>query len=73
MLLGGTIPPEEVQLEDMAEEGGGAFAVNIVIPQFHKRMVVSKEIAVEFIARSKFVHPRPSPPRPTHLMVSCGV
>ena len=60
MLLGGTIPPEEVQLEDMAEEGGGAFAVNIVIPQFHKRMVVSKEIAVEFIARSKFVYPHPA-------------
>ncbi|KAF8901936.1 hypothetical protein CPB84DRAFT_1777051, partial [Gymnopilus junonius] len=46
MLLGGSIPPEEVELEDMAEEGGGAFA-------FHKRMVVSKEIAVEFIARSR--------------------
>lgn len=52
MLLGATIPPEDVELEDMAGEGGGAFAVNFVIPQFHKRMVVSKEIALEFIARS---------------------
>ncbi|KDR67208.1 hypothetical protein GALMADRAFT_80192 [Galerina marginata CBS 339.88] len=65
MLLGGTIPPEEVVLEDMAGEGGGAFAVNFVIPHFHKRMVVSKEIALEFIARSRmwrlsfFIAPEP--------------
>ncbi|PPQ94817.1 hypothetical protein CVT25_007454 [Psilocybe cyanescens] len=65
MLLGGTIPPEEVELEDIPGEGGGSFAVNFVIPHFHKRMVVSKQIAIEFIARSRmwrlafFIAPEP--------------
>ncbi|KAF8963166.1 hypothetical protein BDZ97DRAFT_1822112 [Flammula alnicola] len=43
----------------------GAFAANFVIPHFHKRMVVTKEIALEFIARSRmwrlafFIAPEP--------------
>ncbi|KAF9555361.1 hypothetical protein CPC08DRAFT_642960 [Agrocybe pediades] len=53
MLLGATIPPEEIELEELLGDDGGAFAVNFVIPQFHKRMLVSKEIGLEFIARSR--------------------
>uniref|UniRef100_A0A8H7XXQ4 Uncharacterized protein n=1 Tax=Psilocybe cubensis TaxID=181762 RepID=A0A8H7XXQ4_PSICU len=53
MLLGVSIPPEEVELEDIPGEGGGSFAVNFTIPHFHKRMVVSKHIEVQFIARSR--------------------
>ncbi|KAF8161651.1 hypothetical protein B0H34DRAFT_796403 [Crassisporium funariophilum] len=52
MLLGGTIPPDEVDVEDLPGDGG-AFVVNFEIPHFHKRMVVSKEIVLEFIARSR--------------------
>ena len=53
MLLGMTIPPDDIDVEDLPGEAG-AFAVDIVIPHFHKRMVVSKKITLEFIARSKF-------------------
>jgi hypothetical protein len=53
VLLGMTIPPDDIDVEDLPGEAG-AFAVDIVIPHFHKRMVVSKKITLEFIARSKF-------------------
>jgi hypothetical protein len=53
VLLGMTIPPDDINVEDLPGEAG-AFAVDFVIPHFHKRMVVSKNITLEFIARSKF-------------------
>jgi len=52
MLLGGTIPPDNIEVEDVPGDGG-VFVVNFEIPHFHKRMVVSKEIGLEFIARSE--------------------
>jgi len=52
VLLGMTIPPDDINVEDLPGEAG-AFAVDFVIPHFHKRMVVSKEITLEFIARSR--------------------
>ena len=53
VLLGMTIPPDDINVEDLPGEAG-AFAVDFIIPHFHKRMVVSKKISLEFIARSKF-------------------
>jgi len=50
MLFGMTILPDNISVEDLP---GGTFAVDFVIPHFHKRMVVSKRITLEFIARSK--------------------
>lgn len=52
MLLGATLPMDDIVVEDMAGDEG-AFAVNFEIPQFQKRMMVSKEIVLEFIARSR--------------------
>ena len=53
MLLGGTIPPDNIEVEDVPGDRG-AFVVTFEILHFHKRMVVSKEIILEFIARSEF-------------------
>lgn len=52
MLLGATLPMDDIVVEDMAGDEG-AFAVNFEIVQFQKRMMVSKEIVLEFIARSR--------------------
>jgi hypothetical protein len=52
MLFGMTILPDDIRVEDLP---GGTFAVDFVIPHFHKRMVVSKRVTLEFIARSKFM------------------
>ena len=51
MLLGATLPMDDIVVEDMAGDEG-AFAVDFEIVQFQKRMMVSKEIVLEFIARS---------------------
>ena len=53
MLLATTILPDDISVENFPEKAG-AFAMDFIIPYFHKRMVVSKSIALEFIARSKF-------------------
>ena len=53
MLLGGTIPPDNIEVEDVPGDGG-EFMVTFEVLHFHKRMVVSKEISLEFIARSEF-------------------
>ena len=52
MLLGGTIPPDNIEVEDVPG-GGGAFVVTFEVLHFHKRMVVSKQVGLEFIARSE--------------------
>ena len=53
MLLGGTIPPDNIEVEDVPGDGGD-FMATFEVLQFHKRMVVSKEIRLEFIARSEY-------------------
>ena len=53
MLLATMILPDDISVENFPEKAG-AFAMDFIIPHFHKRMVVSKSIALEFIARSKF-------------------
>ena len=55
MLLGVTIPPDDIEVEDVSADGG-AFAATFVIPHFHKRMVVSKKIELDFIARSECLY-----------------
>lgn len=53
MILGGAIPPDEITVQDTVGDEG-AFAVNMAILQFQKRMQVSREVIVEFIARCEF-------------------
>jgi hypothetical protein len=50
MLLGVKIPPDEIEVEELSADEN-AFRVNFVVPQFHKRMAISKNIPLEFIAR----------------------
>lgn len=50
MLLGGSIPPDDITVEDISGDEG-AFAANFEIVHFQKRMLVSKHIELEFIAR----------------------
>lgn len=52
IILGGPIPPDEITVQDTVGDEG-AFAVNMAIVQFQKRMQVSREVIVEFIARSR--------------------
>ncbi|KAJ8457036.1 hypothetical protein ONZ45_g18477 [Pleurotus djamor] len=52
IILGGSIPPDEITVEDMVGDDA-AFAVNVCVIQFQKRMQVSREIKLEFIARSR--------------------
>jgi len=50
ILLGATIPPDGISVEDVPGDEG-AFAVDFEIVHFQKRMRISKEIVLEFIAR----------------------
>lgn len=50
MLLGGSIPPDEIEIEDV-DNNGGAFVAQLKILAFQKRMRVSRRIDLEFIAR----------------------
>jgi len=52
ILLGAALPPDEVSVQ-LGSGNEGAFAVTFEIPQFHKRMMISKEIKLEFIARNR--------------------
>lgn len=52
MLLGGTIPPDNIEVEEVPGDGG-EFVVTFEVLHFHKRMMVSKGISLEFIARSE--------------------
>lgn len=53
MLLGVKIPLDEIEVEEISSDED-AFAVNFLIPQFHKRMAISKLIQLEFIARGMY-------------------
>ena len=53
ILLSGSPSPDDVTVE-IGPGDKGAFTVDCVVPQFHKRMMVSKEIILDFIARSTY-------------------
>ncbi|KAE9400209.1 hypothetical protein BT96DRAFT_881491 [Gymnopus androsaceus JB14] len=55
MLLGESMIPDDVTVENLVGDEG-AFAVNFRMPHFQKRMKVSNEVAVEFIARGRLWH-----------------
>ena len=60
MLLGVTLPHDEIEVEELPGEEGD-FAVHFVIPHFQKRIMVTQEIVLEFIARCTSIpHPFPS-------------
>ncbi|KAI0074876.1 hypothetical protein K474DRAFT_1664980 [Panus rudis PR-1116 ss-1] len=52
LLLGPSVPPDDVQVRNIEGEEGG-FAVWIRIPIFQKRMRVAKSVNVEFFARGR--------------------
>lgn len=54
MLLGESMIPDDVTVENLLGDEG-AFAVNFRMPHFQKRMRVSNEVALEFIARGVLV------------------
>ncbi|KAJ7775631.1 hypothetical protein DFH07DRAFT_699876, partial [Mycena maculata] len=51
-LLGVLVPPEEIEIETM-EGPGRPFSVKFKIPLFRKRMVLSRQIKLEFVARER--------------------
>ncbi|THH29032.1 hypothetical protein EUX98_g5157 [Antrodiella citrinella] len=52
ILLGASVPPDDVDVEDIPGDEG-AFTVSFRIVAFQKRMRVTKHIDLEFIARSR--------------------
>ncbi|GLB38069.1 hypothetical protein LshimejAT787_0411200 [Lyophyllum shimeji] len=52
MLLGATIPPDEITVENVPSDEG-AFAVDFHVVHFQKRILVSKRIELDFIARAR--------------------
>lgn len=52
ILLGGSHPPDEIVVEEKAG-GEGAFIARFHIAMFQKRMNISKDVKLEFIARGK--------------------
>ena len=50
ILLGANIPPDDIAVEEVAGNQG-EFVATFRIPQFQKRMRVSKQVCLEFIAR----------------------
>jgi hypothetical protein len=54
ILLGGSPSPDDVTVE-IGPGDKGAFTVDCIVAQFHKRMMVSKEIVLDFIARSTYL------------------
>ncbi|KAJ3504041.1 hypothetical protein NLJ89_g8145 [Agrocybe chaxingu] len=52
IILGGTITPDDVTVE-LGAGTEGAFSTTFVVHQFHKRMMISKEIRLEFVARNR--------------------
>jgi hypothetical protein len=52
MILGASTPPDTIEVEDVKGDEG-AFVANFEIPAFQKRMRVSNNIELEFIARGR--------------------
>ncbi|KAI0701010.1 hypothetical protein C8T65DRAFT_579875 [Cerioporus squamosus] len=52
LILGGNIPLDEVEVEDVKADEG-AFIVKMKIPAFQKRMRISECVRVEFIAKGR--------------------
>jgi len=52
MLLGATVPPDSIEVQELPD-GTGAFIARFEIVRFEKRMKVSGEIGLEFIARGR--------------------
>ncbi|KAJ7782042.1 hypothetical protein DFH07DRAFT_792413 [Mycena maculata] len=55
MLLDATIPPDDITVENVGGEAGqeGAFVVEFSVVRFQKRMLVSKSVVLDFIARGR--------------------
>jgi hypothetical protein len=52
MLLDATIPPDEIMVENV-DGVEGAFVVDFAVVRFQKRMLVTKSVVLDFIARSR--------------------
>ncbi|KAH9889274.1 hypothetical protein C8Q73DRAFT_747800 [Cubamyces lactineus] len=52
ILLGSTVPVDDVEVEDVPGDEAG-FVVHFRIPMFQKRMRISQEIPLEFIAKGR--------------------
>jgi hypothetical protein len=51
ILLGASMPPDGIVVDDVPGDDEGSFVVHFEVVQFQQRMRVSKRVALEFIAR----------------------
>ncbi|KAJ6591481.1 hypothetical protein DFH09DRAFT_1358068 [Mycena vulgaris] len=76
MLLDATMPPDDITVENVGGEAGqdGAFVVDFSIVRFQKRMLVSKSVHLEFIARGRIwsLSFNVSPQRPQYGLPPTG-
>ncbi|KDR71597.1 hypothetical protein GALMADRAFT_253947 [Galerina marginata CBS 339.88] len=56
VLLGPVLPSDDVSVEIAAGNNDGSFAVNMQFSQFHKRLMVSREVGAEFVVRNRIWH-----------------
>jgi hypothetical protein len=56
MILGTSISPDTIEVEEVVESGTGDFLAKFKILDFQKRMRVSNQIKLEFIARGKIIN-----------------
>ncbi|CDO76734.1 hypothetical protein BN946_scf184813.g4 [Trametes cinnabarina] len=76
IILGGNVPVDDVDVDDV-EGDETAFIANFRIPMFQKRMRISQEINLEFIAKGrlwslKFLVAKFSDPRLGHANIRTG-
>ncbi|OSC97585.1 hypothetical protein PYCCODRAFT_1398622 [Trametes coccinea BRFM310] len=76
IILGGNVPVDDIEVEDVEGDEAG-FIANFRIPMFQKRMRISQEINLEFIAKGrlwsfKFFVAKHSDPRLGHHYVGAG-
>lgn len=55
MIFGTPISPDTIEVEEVAESETGDFLAKFEILEFQKRMRVSHQIQLEFIARGKII------------------
>ena len=55
MILGTSISPDTIEVEEVVERDKGDFLVKFKILEFQKRMKVSNQVQLEFIARGKII------------------
>lgn len=70
LILGGNVPVDDVDVEDVPGDESG-FIARFRMPMFQKRMRISEEISLEFIAKGAQIPTSPSPRTHKYVRALC--